>query len=300
MIDKDQGPLDIANLDEQLRAFFSDLPDRDLRELGICLAEGITVTERLIDSPMKIAGLLCTPDHGEFYARISQDTGKAFPVYTGSRRSIGEIGGYMFHRGCLTAAYRPELPSLEQFHGAQCTNVRSSKNAQDFFWGINLASVQETSNVGTLIRTARAFRASAIVVGKGTGDPFSRKAIRSSVGHVFHAPLCTVESDRQLIEFARKHGLLLGVAHAGEGSLDLDSVMRELPALRSSWAGIILCLGHEYSGHSEQLLESADIHIRIPMGENIDSLNVGAAGAIFCYAFASGLGFIGSDGAPAR
>jgi TrmH family RNA methyltransferase len=54
---------------------------------------------------------------------------------------------------------------------------------------IALHGVADPGNVGTVLRSALAFGASAVALGPSTADPFSPKAVRASMGAVFAVPL---------------------------------------------------------------------------------------------------------------
>jgi len=258
-------PLHLSEASFSFVASFAQLPDRDLRREGICIAEGRTVVNRLIESGVEILGIIGTPKNADQYAAQS---GGAYPVFTGTRREIGTLLGFTFHRGLLAAARRPKLPLAWSGPG----------------WGLGLMAVQEESNVGTLIRSARAFGAQFIALGPLTGDPFSRKAIRSSVGLVFGAPLIQFESDEEFIGWVGNEQRMLVAADGSVGAHDLEDFVVALES-GGEFAGRsgVVVLGHEFGGHSSAIEKRADLRIRVPMAEGIDSLNVAAAGAIILY-----------------
>ena len=258
-------PLHLAEASSSFVASFAQLPDRDLRKDGICIAEGRTVVDRLIESGVEILGIIGTPENADQYATQS---GGAYPVYTGTRREIGTLLGFKFHRGLLAAARRPKFPLICSGPG----------------WGLGLTAVQEESNVGTLIRSARAFGTQFIALGPLSGDPFSRKAIRSSVGLVFGAPLVQFESDEEFIRWVEIEKRLLVAADGSAGAHDLEDFVADLePGGKFAGRSGVIVVGHEFGGHSTIIEKRADLRIRVPMADGIDSLNVAAAGAIILY-----------------
>ncbi|HEV2058885.1 MAG TPA: RNA methyltransferase, partial [Solirubrobacteraceae bacterium] len=60
-------------------------------------------------------------------------------------------------------------------------------------WGVG-----DPGNVGTILRSARAFGASSVVLGPGCADPFGPKAVRASMGAIFEMPLARVTSVDEL------------------------------------------------------------------------------------------------------
>ena len=261
-----------------IQAFYQ-LPDKDLRQQGICIAEGKTVTDRLLESTLEILGVLCTKDHIEYYEKRSMGR---WPVYTGTRREIGELLGFKFHRGVLAAARRPEAG-------------RGFLNPKTYIprigsWGLSVISVQEESNVGTLIRSAKAFGADWVALGPYTGDGFSRKAIRASVGYSLSTTFLPVDSDTAFLDWASKNRVLLCIADGDpKGSIPSYQAGHHIHQLLQSgrWESVCLMLGHEFAGHDLEVAQNIEvmggIRIRIPMVLGVDSLNVAAAGAILMH-----------------
>jgi RNA methyltransferase, TrmH family len=58
---------------------------------------------------------------------------------------------------------------------------------------IALWGVKDPGNVGTVLRSARAFGAANVAIGPGTADPFGTKAVRASMGAIFEVPVARVE-----------------------------------------------------------------------------------------------------------
>ncbi len=128
-------------------------------------------------------------------------------------------------------------------------------------------AIQDPANLGAMIRTADAAGADAIVVGPGTTDPWSPKAVRASMGSVLHLPVVQVAD----LAAARRPGMpWLALAPRAEKSLyDLD--------LRGP---IALQVGNEAAGLSEAAIAAADATIAIPMPGKAESLNAAAAVAV--------------------
>lgn len=127
---------------------------------------------------------------------------------------------------------------------------------------IALDGVQDPGNVGTIIRLAAAFDANGVVLLPGCADPFSPKAIRSSVGAILSVPVvrCSVG---ELLE--RGWPVVAG---------DMHGKIADPPAARA-----ILAFGSEGSGLSPALANGART-ITIAMSSRIESLNVASSAAI--------------------
>ncbi|MFQ5551468.1 MAG: TrmH family RNA methyltransferase [Gemmatimonadales bacterium] len=134
-----------------------------------------------------------------------------------------------------------------------------------------LDGIQDPGNVGTIIRSARALRARAVVLLPGCADLLNPKVIRASMGASFGWPVCTASRD-EMIAWTRGAGAELWIAEAGG-----DEAAPEVPQ-----GGMTLVLGSEAAGVSADLAAAAVRSIGVNIGGDIDSLNVAvAAGILF-------------------
>lgn len=138
-----------------------------------------------------------------------------------------------------------------------------------------LEHVQDPGNVGTLIRSAVAFGFSGVMLTDKCADPFSPKCIQSTAGTVLSLWIRRTPRYLELAEKLRGEGYVLVAADlsGAEDTLVIQGQER-----------LLLALGNEASGLSEQTLKHADHRLRIPIaGEKAESLNVAACGAICMY-----------------
>lgn len=134
-----------------------------------------------------------------------------------------------------------------------------------------LHEVRDPGNVGTLIRTADAAGADAVILTPTCADPFGPKAIRASVGSVFHLPLVQGAAIDGLLPALREHGI---ASAATSGYADAELFAAPLPE-RIAWI-----LGNEARGLDEQTLAAAELAIRIPLEGRAESLNVHTAATV--------------------
>lgn len=137
-----------------------------------------------------------------------------------------------------------------------------------------LDRLQDPGNIGTIIRTAEGAGYSAIVSVKGTADIYSPKTVRAAAGSVFRIPIIHVEDNRELRRFADRFGKKLVVT-----SLDTDNYYYDVD-LRTDTA---LVIGNEGNGVSPELIDMADVKIKIPMSGRLESLNASVAAGILMY-----------------
>ena len=139
-------------------------------------------------------------------------------------------------------------------------------------------AIGDPGNVGTLLRAAVAFGASAFVTAPGSADLYGPKTVRAGMGAVFALPLYQDVTLGDLV--ARLPGAeVVGLtAHAGE-PLHLAALRR--PA--------VLVVGAERAGISEQAAPHVTRPVTIGLApgrpQAVESLNAGVAGAIALYEF---------------
>jgi len=134
-----------------------------------------------------------------------------------------------------------------------------------------LNSIVDNANVGAIVRTAVALGFRDIIVDAPTSSPFMRRAIRTSMGMVFHASISYVTDASGFMEGCTAAGKRLCMIEQTPFAVSLDSVT-DVPDL--------IVIGAEGTGISQALLEQSSLHCAIPMSMNDCSLNVAAATAI--------------------
>lgn len=138
---------------------------------------------------------------------------------------------------------------------------------------VALDGVQDPGNVGTIVRSAAAAGATAVVLGRGTADLYNAKTLRASMGALFHVPVLEADLAEMLPEAQER-----GMAVAGTS----------LQAARSCYKydfrrGVWLVFGNEGSGLSREVSESVEEHIIIPMPGRAESLNVAMAATVLLF-----------------
>ena len=149
-----------------------------------------------------------------------------------------------------------------------------------------IAQGRDPGNAGTIIRTADAMGARAIVSVKGSVDSSSPKVIRSSAGSVFHLPIVPAASFGEACQTLRgMNAVILGTSGA-QGAYSLTSLMSYAAWERRGWLAQTHAwvFGNEAQGMSEAEMASCDALVMIPMSGNAESLNVASAAAMCLFA----------------
>lgn len=145
-----------------------------------------------------------------------------------------------------------------------------------------LEGIADPGNAGTVIRTAAAVGADAVVFCGNAVDPYGAKCVRASAGAVMHMPIAT-EVD-VTVAVQRLHDLGAHVFAAALDGTDLFTLSDELRR-PTAWL-----FGGEAHGLDAQHVAAADQVVRIPMSSRVESLNLAAAAAVCLYASAQALG----------
>jgi TrmH family RNA methyltransferase len=141
------------------------------------------------------------------------------------------------------------------------------------------ADVRDPGNAGTLIRTADAFGAAAMVLAGHSVDAYNPKTVRATVGSLFHLPLALEPDPAVAVAAARRAGLVV-LAADGDGELDLDEA-GDVLAGPTAWL-----FGNEAWGLPRELADLADHRVRIRIPGRAESLNLATAAAVCLYASA--------------
>lgn len=140
-----------------------------------------------------------------------------------------------------------------------------------------LAEAQDPGNAGTIIRTADAAGADAVVLVRGSVDATNPKVVRSTAGSLFHLPVLTGAGLGEVLEALDGAGLAV-LAADGSGPVGLFDA-DELLARPCAWL-----FGNEARGLSPEALGRAEAVVSVPVLGAAQSLNVAAAAAVCLYA----------------
>ncbi|WP_040286237.1 TrmH family RNA methyltransferase [Sporosarcina koreensis] len=179
----------------------------------------------------------------------------------------------------ITKPVAAEVSETEHPQGifAHCRQPLASDEQYDAWKRILLIdAVQDPGNVGTMIRTADAAGMDAVILGKGSADPYNPKTVRSAQGSHFHIPV--VRGDlAEWIGRAKENGLRV----IGTG---LDQAKDHYDADVSD--AFALLVGNEGAGVAPEYLGEADPVVKIPLYGDAESLNVAVATGILLYTYA--------------
>ena len=136
------------------------------------------------------------------------------------------------------------------------------------------AEVRDPGNAGTVIRSAEAAGADAVVFCDGAVDPYNPKTVRASAGALFHVPFVAGGGSIAVLERLGAWELWRWATVAKGGTDYTEADLRRPGAL---------VLGNEAAGVAGSLMPHVDAQLTIPMQGRAESLNVGMAAAVLCF-----------------
>jgi TrmH family RNA methyltransferase len=144
-----------------------------------------------------------------------------------------------------------------------------------------LHEANDPGNAGTVIRTADAAGADAVVLTSGSVDPHNGKCVRATAGSLWHLPVLHGVELADVLAALRRTGVQV-LATSGTGADDLDD-LQDSGALTAPTAWL---LGSEAHGLAPDVLARSDRVVRIPLRGRAESLNLATAAAVCLYASA--------------
>jgi tRNA G18 (ribose-2'-O)-methylase SpoU len=235
------------------------------REQGIFVAEGEKVVRRLLESKFSVVSVLLPEKWLQELAPLLQARSEEIRVFVAEKALLETLTGFSMYQGLLAVGKVPPLPTLEEM-------VARSPQPRLLAAADSLSSAE---NLGALVRNCAAFNAQALIVGETCSSPFLRRAVRSSMGTIFHMPIVETTSLIQALRDLRERGIRCIAAHPHVSGRTLA---------QANLAGdCCIVFGSEGYGISPAVLAGCDEAAAIPMPETVDSLNVGSAAAVFLY-----------------
>jgi len=233
------------------------------------LAEGPQAVREAAGHPAGIAELYFTQDAADRHPEIIE---AAYAVGATLLPTTDEVVASLsdtVHPQGMVAVCRHLDTTL---HDALCDSARLV---------VLLAHVRDPGNVGSVIRAADAAGADAVLVSGESVDVYNPKAVRASVGSLFHLPIVVGLPVESAIDQCRAAGLRV-LAADGTGPLDLDDEA-DSGALRAPTCWVF---GNEAWGLPEEIRTLADAVVRVPIHGRAESLNLSTAAAVCLYASA--------------
>jgi tRNA G18 (ribose-2'-O)-methylase SpoU len=255
---------------------------REHEQQGIFIAEGTKVVQRLLQSNFTVISLVVPEKWMMEFQPLLVKRPEDVIVYVAEKPVLESLTGFSMFQGVLAVGKIPEPVSFEK--------VLNDSSRPRLFVAID--ALTNAENLGALARNCVAFGAQALIVGETSSSPFLRRAVRNSMGTILQLPV---------VELARLGQWRPRDFTPHTTAMTLVACLKELRASgirciaahphtdkrilsQADFTGdCCIVFGSEGDGISPAVLAACDEAVAIPMPPNIDSLNVGAAAAVFLY-----------------
>lgn len=227
------------------------------------LIEGFRPIERALESGFKFEELYYCPE-----LFLGQNEMKLVEQAKSSGARVVSVAKLPFMK--LTYRDRPEglLGVGRQWH----TNLDDLKLSKNPFL-IVVESIEKPGNLGTILRSADATGADAVVICDSVTDLFNPNVVRASTGVMFRIPI-VVTTTGSLLKFCKSHSIETVAATPHTDILHTDVDFTKPTAL---------LVGSEQFGLQDSTIKACDTKAKLPMLGQADSLNVSAATVVLAY-----------------
>lgn len=234
-------------------------------ELGLFIVEGVRLVEEAVQSNWLVETCIYTEETLE-QERVQ---GIISDLHSKNCRMIQVPEGIY-----------SKISDTKEPQGVMAIVRKKSCQLEDMFvsgtkgFFIVLDEVQDPGNVGTMIRTAAAAGCTGVILTKGCADVFASKAVRGSMGSIFHVPIIEGLARCEAISYFTEHDIEILATSLESSKVYFDIDFKE---------SIAIVFGNEGNGVSREILEKAQERLYIPLANHVESLNVAASAAVILY-----------------
>jgi len=249
---------------EHDRAFLAEGPQAVREALLIAAERGTGVREVFVTADARAR-------HPQL---MEQAAALGVPVHLASGAVLGELSDTVTPQGMVAVCDVLDVALAVALHTTRDAGV------PPLF--VILAAVRDPGNAGTVLRTADAAGASAVVFSDNSVDPYNGKCVRASAGSLFHLPVVVGQPVLAAIAASRSAGHQVFAADSSPDAVSLDELDRDgRLAQPTTWI-----FGNEAWGLPPDIVQAADLAVRVPIYGRAESLNLAAAAAVCLYASA--------------
>lgn len=232
-------------------------------ENRVFVAEGSKLVHRLLQGSLQIHSIFAIKefieDNYELIASRIKDPNTQ--LFTAEKTLMEKIVGFHLHSGVMALVFQPNDPALEDL-----SNVVVALNC-----------INNSDNVGLIVRTMRAFGVDSILVDERSTSPFLRRAVRVSMGNVFDIKVHHTQNFEKSLLFLKEKGYTIISAEVTEKSISLANFV--FPNK------FVLIFGNEGNGIANWVLDLSDYIVEISINRNVESINVALSAGIFLYEY---------------
>ena len=250
----------INDIDEPQLQIYHQFREHAFKADGSFVADSPKVVNLLIEEGLEIKSILATQDYYDTFISLIATIPDAI-LYVATKEQMQNLVGHKIHHNVMMHGIRPKETPLDDL-GA---NI------------LMLDEISSTQNIGAIARSAAAIGIDSYLVPSYGPHPYSRRALRVSMGHIAMLKTHVYNNMKETIKTLKFNGYRIYAAEVTTNSTPLASVK-----VTDKW---VLLMGHEGHGLSEEILSLCDEVVTIEMMEGVKSFNVGIAASIMMYQF---------------
>jgi TrmH family RNA methyltransferase len=242
---------------KELRRAFSQ---GERTDTGYCAIESVRIVEEAIRSGLQF--------HAVFFSESAAQRAERLLPQIGSHVETLLLPDEVFRSAVATETPQgvAALVKLKQSSLNAALSVPNPLLA-------GVAGIQDPGNLGTIVRSAEAFGANAVLLGEKTVSPFNSKVVRASAGSLFRLNMINAAFSELVPELRSRELRLVGTSsHKGKPVQEVDLT-----------GPLALFVGNEGAGLPRDLLAGMDENVLIPHSARVESLNAGVAASILLY-----------------
>jgi len=231
----------------------------------IFVAEGDKVVRRLLETNLTIVSLLMIEKWVDELTPLLQSRREDIPVFTIPREQMEQLVGFRLYQGLMAVAQFPPPLALDEI-------LAGSPKPRLL---LALDGLADAENIGVIVRNSVAFGVQMLIAGETSTSPYMRRSVRNSMGTIFKHPIFEPPSLVQTLRELRSRGIrcIAAHGHSQEKTLSQCDLSHDC----------CIVLGSEAHGISPDVLAACDEAVAIPMANEVDSLNVANAAAVFLF-----------------
>jgi len=233
------------------------------QETGRYFIEGLRTVGEAIQTGAPIETLVVAPDL--LISDFGQDLLK-HPFIQQTERI--EVSAEVYDK----IAHKQGPQGIGAIMNQQWQSLETMQTKGNDLW-IALDAIADPGNLGTIMRTADAVGCRGLILLENSTDPYDPTAVKASMGALFSLEL--IQSDWSTFRTWQKSNQLTMIGTSDSAKLDYQKPLYTYP--------LILLMGSERQGLSEEMISSCDNLVRIPMEGRSDSLNLAVATAVMLY-----------------
>lgn len=226
----------------------------------VFVAEGEKPVVRLLKSNLRIHSIFAMKEFFENYKELISSKGiEEKNLFFSSKELMEKIVGFRLHSGIMAIGYQPD-------------DVEIDKLSETV---VGLNCINNSENVGLIVRNCRAFGVDSLLVDERSTSPFLRRAVRVSMGNVFEMSVRHSKNFVSELKMLKELGFTIVGAEVYKESIKLWEY--KFPKK------VVVLFGNEANGLDSNVIVLCDDIVQIPISSTVDSLNVGVSAGIVLY-----------------